>query len=67
MTGLGANPARSPYMPLMEDDLTPEEADQRATETLRRMLTTPPKPKPAKASAGDDAKPKKRGRPVSAS
>jgi hypothetical protein len=48
-----------------KDELPQAEADYRAKEVARRLLTTPPKPqtKPAKATDGD-AKPRKRGRPA---
>jgi hypothetical protein len=55
----------------MGDELTKEEAERRAREVARRMLTTPPqprtKPKPDAKAAGDGAKPRKRGRPAAAS
>jgi hypothetical protein len=48
-----------------EDQLTEAETARRSDAVLKRLLATPPQPKPKKV--GDASPPKKRGRPVKTS
>jgi len=51
----------------MEKELTKEEVERRAMELARRVMAKPPAPRIKAKAGGAVAKPKKRGRPASAS
>lgn len=55
----------------MEQELTPDEVDQRARELARRVMSQPYKPqewpKKPKPTGSDDAKPRRRGQAGEAS
>ena len=46
-----------------EDEYTPEEAARRRDDVVKRMLSTPPQPKPKKPEGSTRGRPPKRANP----